>query len=69
MRWLPGLVFCGLAILFAASGVRKATGRDVGAWQVAHGVARIVFGTCVAVGTLWSAARGRQPEPKPPDAA
>ncbi len=58
MSWLTRLVVCGLAILFAASGVRKATGRDAGSWQVAHGVARIAFGALVVVGALRPAARG-----------
>src|SRR5690606_8877956 len=60
MYWLTRLLVCGLAILFAASGVRKAADRDSGPWQVAHGVVRIVFGSSVVVGALWSAVRRRE---------
>lgn len=67
MYWLKRIVVCGLAILFAASGVRKATGRDAGSWQVVHGVARVAFGSSVVVGTLWSAFRRREIQSKPSD--
>lgn len=69
MYWLSRLAVCGLAVLFAASGVRKAAAPDAGSWQVARGAARVVFGTAVVAGTVWSAVRRGKAEPPPAPAA
>ncbi|QDU18700.1 hypothetical protein [Urbifossiella limnaea] len=65
MSWLPRLAVCGFAVLFAASGVRKVTDPEAGAWQVAHGGARVAFGSAVVVGTVWSTVRRRNAGPEP----
>lgn len=67
MRWLKALVICVLAGLFAASGVYKATDRDAGSWQVAHGIFRVVFGGFVIGGAVWQAVRRPTDPPAGPD--
>lgn len=69
MRWLKMLVVCTLAVLFAASGIRKATDPDAGAGQVVHGIARVAFGAFVFCGTVWQGVWRRQTEPRPPASA
>ena len=66
---LTRAAICVLAILFAASGVRKVTAADAGPMRMALGSIRIAFGSVVCVGALRALVRGRPVEPRPPEPA
>jgi hypothetical protein len=67
LHWLGKPVFCGLAVLFAATGVYKVTADDAGTWQIVHGIVRVAFGTSVVIGMFWPGNRSGENDAEPSD--